>query len=120
MGWPYPQIVIVPNLCEEDGTKIGSARGTASEYLVGTYRKRGVAGGELIKRLIEVGGEPTVLHSDGGPICPAQGLRIRVGIDWFEADRGGEGTAPEAPREGRGKAEGRGMKAEGSASRCKD
>ena len=54
------------------------------------WRKRREVARELVGRLIEVVGEPTELHSDAGPICPAQGLRTGVGIDWFEADRARE------------------------------
>ena len=83
MGWPYPQIGIVPNLLDPDGAKIGAFGGAAPEYLVGTYRKRGVPGKELIDRLIGHVGEPAVIPSDAGPICPPQGLRLRVPTDWF-------------------------------------
>ena len=84
MGWPYPQVVIVPNLCDEAGVKIGTAGGTAPEYLVATYRDRGVPSSELIDRLIEYVGEPTILHTDAGPVCPAQGLRTHIPRDWFQ------------------------------------
>jgi len=83
IGWSCPQMVIIPVLSNESGDKIGDPAGTSPEYLIETYREKGIPGAEVIERLKAYVGEPRILLSDSGIMCLEDGLNLNVSSHWF-------------------------------------